>query len=60
MFSFGIRAGAVDDWSRFVWVKPRLETLQIPLLAGRDFNASDTETSPKVALVNQSNCPLSV
>ncbi|HXA07124.1 MAG TPA: ABC transporter permease [Bryobacteraceae bacterium] len=54
MFSLGIRAGAVDDWSRFAWVSPRyLETLQIPLLAGRDFNAGDTETSPKVALVNQ-------
>jgi hypothetical protein len=54
MFSFGIRAGAVDDWSRFAWVSPGyLETLQIPLLAGRDFNAGDTETSPKVALVNQ-------
>src|SRR5258708_23558771 len=54
MFSHGIRAGAVDDWSRFAWVSPAyLETLQIPLLAGRALNAGDTQTSPKVALVNQ-------
>ena len=54
MFSLGIHAGAVDDWSRFAWVSPGyLETLLIPLLAGRDFNADDTEMSPKVALVNQ-------
>jgi len=31
-----------------------LRTMGIPLLAGRDFNAQDTETSPKVAIVNQS------
>jgi predicted permease len=30
-----------------------LRTMGIPLLAGRDFNAQDTETSPKVAIVNQ-------
>jgi predicted permease len=28
-------------------------TLRIPLLAGRDFNAQDTATSPKVALINR-------
>jgi predicted permease len=28
-------------------------TLHIPLLAGRDFNAQDTPTSPKVAIINQ-------
>src|SRR5262249_42263385 len=54
MWSFGIRAGAVNWWARFAWVSPGyLETLQIPLVAGRDFNAGDTETSPKVALVSQ-------
>jgi predicted permease len=31
-----------------------LHTLQIPLIAGRDLNAGDTETSQPVALVNQS------
>jgi len=50
----GIRAGAVEGSSKFTWVSPGfLDTLQIPLLAGRDFNAGDTEASPKVALVNQ-------
>ena len=29
------------------------ETMGIPLLQGRDFNAHDNKTSPKVALVNQ-------
>ncbi|MBZ5544893.1 MAG: ABC transporter permease [Acidobacteriia bacterium] len=28
-------------------------TLHIPLLAGRDFNAQDTPTSPQVAIINQ-------
>ncbi len=28
-------------------------TLRIPLLAGRDFSAEDTSTSPKVAIVNE-------
>jgi len=28
-------------------------TLHIPLLAGRDFNAQDTPTSPKVAIINR-------
>jgi predicted permease len=28
-------------------------TLEIPILAGRDFNDKDTATSPKVAIVNQ-------
>ena len=31
-----------------------LHTLQIPLIAGRDLNAQDTETSQPVALVNRS------
>src|SRR5262249_23737388 len=29
------------------------ETMRTPLLAGRDFNAHDTSTSPKVAIVNE-------
>ncbi len=28
-------------------------TLEIPIIAGRDFNEDDTSTSPKVAIVNQ-------
>jgi predicted permease len=30
------------------------ETMRIPILAGRGFGAQDTETSPKVAVINQS------
>jgi putative ABC transport system permease protein len=37
------------------WVSPGyFQTLETPLLAGRDFNERDTATSPKVAIVNQS------
>jgi predicted permease len=54
MWSLGVRLGSVEDESRFTWVSPGyFETLQIPLLAGRGFNRSDTESSPKVAIVNQ-------
>ena len=30
------------------------QTMETPLLAGRDFNGNDTATSPKVAIVNES------
>jgi predicted permease len=30
------------------------ETMNIPIVAGRGFNARDTETSPRVAVINQS------
>jgi predicted permease len=37
------------------WVSPRyFQTMETPLLAGRDFDERDTATSPKVAIVNQS------
>jgi predicted permease len=36
------------------WIAPRyFETLGIPLIAGRDFNPSDTRESPRVVMVNQ-------
>jgi putative ABC transport system permease protein len=36
------------------WVSPGyFKTLEIPLLAGRDFNDRDTAASPKVVVVNQ-------
>jgi predicted permease len=41
--------------SKFSWVSPGyLQTLQIPLIEGRDFNDRDTSTSPRVAIVSQS------
>ena len=40
--------------SRFSSVSPEyFKTLGIPMLAGRDFNESDTTQSPRVAIVNQ-------
>jgi len=54
IWSLGVNIGSVRDSSRFTWVSPGyLETLKTPLIAGRDFNANDTETSPKVVIVNQ-------
>jgi putative ABC transport system permease protein len=36
------------------WISPGyFQTLETPLLAGRDFRASDSGSSPKVAIVNQ-------
>ena len=49
-----VQAGAVDRDARFTWVSPgHFSLLDIPMLAGRDFEAADTRTSPKVAIVNQ-------
>jgi putative ABC transport system permease protein len=40
--------------SYFNWISRQyFKTLQIPLLAGRDFDDRDTPTSPQVAIVNQ-------
>jgi putative ABC transport system permease protein len=40
--------------SGFSWVSPSFfATLRTPVLAGRDFDASDTKTSARVAIVNQ-------
>jgi len=54
-WTLGVRMdGGQGGSSKFTWVSPSfLETLQIPLLVGRNFNAGDTETSPKVVIVNQ-------
>jgi predicted permease len=54
----------ITDWSRaltedqtiarFNYVSPGyFETLRIPLLAGRNFNAADTPTGRSVAIINQ-------
>jgi predicted permease len=54
MWSLGLQVGSTDGWARFTWVSPdHFAVLETPVLAGRDFNKSDTEDSPKVAVVNQ-------
>lgn len=53
-WTLGIRAGAAEGAAKFTWVSPgNFQTLATPILAGRDFNANDTASSPKVAIVNQ-------
>jgi predicted permease len=54
MWSHGIQIGDVMDTSRFTWVSPGyFRALDTPVLSGRDFNDGDLETSPHVAIVNQ-------
>jgi predicted permease len=54
MWSLGVHSGNTDWFARFTWVSPgHFALLEIPLLAGRDFNTTDTEGSPKVAIVNE-------
>ncbi len=55
MWTLGIRAGAIHNSARFTWVSPGyFSLLDTPLLSGRDFNETDAEFSPRVAVVNQS------
>jgi predicted permease len=45
----------VDTQARYNMVSPGLfATMDVPLLAGRDFGDSDTQSSPPVAIVNES------
>jgi len=54
MWSLGIRAGSVEGSARFTWVSPGyFDTLETPILNGRDFSRSDTGNSTRVAIVNQ-------
>jgi predicted permease len=49
-----VRTGSSELSSKFIWVSPGFfETMQTPLLAGRDFTDRDTAQSPPVAIVNE-------
>jgi predicted permease len=46
--------GEARGSSKFTWVSPQyFSTMSIPLLAGRDFEPRDSETSSKVLIVNE-------
>jgi predicted permease len=50
----GVDVGPKEGSSRFTWVSPSyFETMQIPILSGRGFNDNDTQSSPRVAIVNK-------
>src|SRR5262249_33740445 len=50
----GVRVGNVESFSMFTGITPSyLQTMGIPLIAGRNFNDRDTATSPRVAIVNE-------
>jgi putative ABC transport system permease protein len=53
-WSLGVNIEGSEGTSKFTWASPGyFQTMQIPLLAGRDFNDRDTRTSPHVAVVNE-------
>ena len=48
------REGHAREGSQFTWISPGyFHTMQIPIVAGRDFNTHDTATSQKIVLVNR-------
>jgi predicted permease len=54
VWSLIVQSEAANQDARFTWVSPGFfETLQTPILAGRDFTTNDSRTSPKVAIVNE-------
>jgi putative ABC transport system permease protein len=50
----GIDVGPKEGSSRFTWVSPTyFQTMGIPIFSGRAFNDNDTQSSPRVAIVNR-------
>jgi predicted permease len=53
-WTHGIHVGGSEGSSKFTWVSPGyFDTMDIPLLTGRNLSETDTEDSPRVAVVNQ-------
>jgi predicted permease len=53
-WTLGFNLNDVRGSSKFTWVSTQyFETMQIAVLSGRDFTERDIESSPRVALVNQ-------
>jgi predicted permease len=53
-WSHGVEVGPKEGSSRFTWVSPTyFQTMNIPVLSGRGFNDNDTQSSPRVVIVNQ-------
>jgi predicted permease len=53
-WTLGIRLGTHEGSSKFTWASPEyFETMNIPIVAGRNFRNTDTATSPRVAIVNR-------
>jgi predicted permease len=53
-WTLGFNLDAVRASSKFTWVSTGyFPTMQIPILSGRDFTDRDTESLPRVALVNE-------
>jgi len=49
----GVQVGAVKDGAFFAWVSPGyFQTMNIPLVQGRDVSLQDTSSSTRVAVVN--------
>jgi putative ABC transport system permease protein len=53
-WTHAIRLGSKEGSSKFTWVSPGyFQTMNIPILSGRDLSRSDTAASPHVVVVNR-------